>query len=358
MDNISETTNERVHELAAGRLLQAAKQGNVKAQIDIADMLCCGNGVLQDPTAAVYWYQTAADQGNAYAQFKLAWIYEGGHFGKVQNKMLAADLYTKASDQGFADAQFSLANCYWLGVGVAQNKTTASQFYAKAACLNHVAAMYLLGECYYRGIGVQKDKTAALTWFEKAAIQGHTASQYTLGQHYACKGAKQNLKKSVQFYQQAAEQGHAQAQISLALCYMEGRGISVNMDRATYWMKAAANLGEHHAQCIIGVWCVQGSIEVNKDPVEAVQWFTKAANEGFSVAQTALGMCFKMGYGTAVNPQASASWFHKAAVQGDVDAVREIVLCYTHGFGVEKDLEKATQLRALGQHKTTLSKSK
>jgi TPR repeat protein len=47
---------------------KAADQGYAGAQYDLGFMYVNGKGVLKDDKQAVYWYQKAADQGYAEAQ--------------------------------------------------------------------------------------------------------------------------------------------------------------------------------------------------------------------------------------------------------------------------------------------------
>jgi len=54
-----------------------------------------GKGVQQDDTEAVKWYLQAAEQGNAKAQFNLAVMYACGK-GVLQSGEAAADWYYKA----------------------------------------------------------------------------------------------------------------------------------------------------------------------------------------------------------------------------------------------------------------------
>ena len=56
----------------------AAEQGDAYAQIYLGFMYANGRGVPQDYKAAVKWYRLAAEQGNAEAQFYLGLMYQDG----------------------------------------------------------------------------------------------------------------------------------------------------------------------------------------------------------------------------------------------------------------------------------------
>ena len=66
-----------------------------------------GRGVKQDYIKAVEWYQRAAEQGYAAAQYHLGVMYDNGQ-GVKQDYIKAVEWYQKAAEQGHAEAQFNL----------------------------------------------------------------------------------------------------------------------------------------------------------------------------------------------------------------------------------------------------------
>ena len=81
-----------------------AKQGHVGAQINLAVMYDHGIGVSQDIERALRWYQSAAGQDSAVAQYNLGLFL-------LDRQMLTAqdegglDWLRKAAGQNYADAQ-------------------------------------------------------------------------------------------------------------------------------------------------------------------------------------------------------------------------------------------------------------
>ena len=67
-------------------------------------MYSYGEGVPQDYKKAIEWYQKAAEQGHADAQYNLGWIYEKGR-GVSADNYKALEWYEKAAVQGVAMAQ-------------------------------------------------------------------------------------------------------------------------------------------------------------------------------------------------------------------------------------------------------------
>ena len=64
-------------------------------------------------------YRTAAEQGNADAQFHLGWCLEHGQ-GIEKDESEAVRWYRKAAEQGHPDAQYLLGCCIEFGKDVIQ----------------------------------------------------------------------------------------------------------------------------------------------------------------------------------------------------------------------------------------------
>ena len=92
-------------------VVQAAEQGDAKAQNDLGLMYLEGRGVTQDETEAANWFRKAAEQGYVDAQHKLGWMYEWGQ-GVLEDRAEAATWYRKAAEQGDAVAQYKLGWMY------------------------------------------------------------------------------------------------------------------------------------------------------------------------------------------------------------------------------------------------------
>ena len=85
-------------------LTVAAKQGDPKAQTELAVKFEHAEGVPRDFQKANELYCQAAKQGYAEAQFKFGWVYANGR-GVARDDSLAAALMAMAAQQGHAHAQ-------------------------------------------------------------------------------------------------------------------------------------------------------------------------------------------------------------------------------------------------------------
>jgi TPR repeat protein len=61
---------------------------------------------------------------------------------------------------------------------------------------------------------------------------------------------------------------------------------------------------------------------VGKDYKKALEWFRKAADQGYAVAQCNLGFMYANGFGVEKNDEKALEWCRKAAEQEDPAAQR------------------------------------
>ena len=62
----------------------------------------------------------------------------------------------------------------------------------------------------------------------------------------------------------------------------------------------------------------------DKNYIEAIKYFQKAAEKGNANAQYNLGSCYEYGKGVSVDYTEAVKWYRKAAEQGDEDAKKAL----------------------------------
>jgi TPR repeat protein len=139
------------------------------------------NPGLQSPTVApsppppqpseLAKIQTAAEKGDAEAQFRLGTIFAEGR-RVTKDETQAANWYRKAADQGHAEAQFRLGSMFAEGQGVEKNLVQAIEWVRKAAEQGNIDAKYKLGLMLEIEQGTNIDGSDAFEWYQKAAAAG------------------------------------------------------------------------------------------------------------------------------------------------------------------------------------------
>ena len=120
---------------------------------------------------------------------------------------------------------------------------------------------------------------------------------------------------ALQFLLPLANEGDAVAQHHLGLMYEEGKGVRSDPVQARQWFERAAKVGYAEAQFRLGRLHADGK-GVTADGVQAARWYLLAAGQGHLDAQYSLGTMFKLGRGVPADPVQAYLWFDRAAEQG------------------------------------------
>ena len=119
---------------------------------------------------------TCAEQGNAYAQSNLGFIYRTG-IGVPNDDVEAARWFQSASEQGMPRALSYLGYMYMLGHGVPEDNAEGFRLWRSAAEQGYARAQFDLGMRYAQGYGVPEDVVLAYMWSNLAAAQGNLGGQ-------------------------------------------------------------------------------------------------------------------------------------------------------------------------------------
>ena len=63
---------------------------------------------------------------------------------------------------------------------------------------------------------------------------------------------------------------------------------------------------------------------VSKDDLKAAEWYLKAANQGYALAQNSLGLMYFEGRGVIQDKKQSRDWYSKACDNGDQRSCDEL----------------------------------
>ncbi len=243
-----------------------AIKSDAKSQYELAKLFEEGLCVAQSRISATYWYGNAATKdyadakarreailktleqsagnGNADAQYDLAWMYEHG-YGLELNYPKAFQWYEKAAQKGYIKAQYQLAELYTDDRRDEYDLTKAKDWYEAAAKQGDAKAQNKLSTIYYKGSGVAQDYGQARFWAEKSAAQGDSQGQVLLGWLYEKGyGVEQDYAKAKDWYEKSAMQGNPKAQDNLARMYAQGKGVPKDLKKAQYWSDKAMRQGD------------------------------------------------------------------------------------------------------------------
>lgn len=132
--------------------------------------------------------------------------------------------------------------------------------------------------------------------------------------------------------------GNADAQTELGMAYATGNGVDKNMVEARQWWEKAAASGNTSAQYALGLlYTKTGYDGVNQDYKTAASWFEKAAKNGDAWAQYSIGFLYENGHGFEKNDKLAGQWYLQSAELGNEYAQLNVGLKFYYGQGTEQN---------------------
>lgn len=209
------------------------------------------------------------DSGDMHYANSLGYAYEFG-IGTSLSIKEAMKYYEMSAKQNNAIGITNLADLY-----IQENKLKkAKPLLIKAAKKEYGYAQYLLAMNFFDLYS--ENNKEALFWLEKAANNDEPEALFQLGVYYS---EGNDLAKSIKYYQRAAELNHADAALELSYIYDEGAIVEQDDDKALFFLKKSAELGNQEA---IEELAAQALVSLdqngqgNMDAKEAEYWIKKA----------------------------------------------------------------------------------
>ena len=209
------------------------------------------------------------DSGDMHYANSLGYAYEFG-IGTSLSIKEAMKYYEMAAKQNNALGMTNLADLY-----IQEDKLKkAKPLLVKAAEKEHGYAQYLLAMNFFDLYS--ENNKEALFWLEKAANHDEPEALFQLGVYYS---EGNDLAKSIKYYQRAAELNHADAALELSYIYDEGSIVEQDEDKALFFLKKSAELGNQEAIEELAAQALASRAQNgqgNMDAKEAEYWIKKA----------------------------------------------------------------------------------
>lgn len=138
-------------------------------------------------------------------------------------------------------------------------------------------------------------------------------SNYSLGVEAYQQG---EFRRAFDAWSLGAYEGDVEAQYNLGVLYLEGHGVTRNLDQARDWFFKAAQKRHPEAQYNLGHMALSG-MGLKKDPDAALKWWQQAAEGGYAPAQFNYGRALYLGVGGHQDQQAGIALVRTAAAQDD-----------------------------------------
>jgi TPR repeat protein len=150
-----------------------------------------------------------------------------------------------------------------------------------------------------------------------------------------------DYERAYEILKPLADQGNSDAQVTLGLMYDYGHGVERDPARAIEWYTRAAEQGIPLIQHDLGVKYFQGQEGIPQDYLEAAKWWEQAANAGLSDSQFNLGLMYYRGLGLEQDYAKASELFLRAAEQDHANAQYSLAVMYAFAQGKERDYAEA-----------------
>ena len=307
---------------------RSAKQKNKFAQFSLANLYYYGSGVEKDLSQAFLWYQRASSQGQPYAAYSIAQMYRYGEYVTKDNdtaqryykQALSGFLKIESDDMANDDLFYKLGQMFKFGLGTDSDVTKAIEYFRRSAEMNNKNGLFEYGKALLIGEHIPQNTDSAVKLLEKAVkLKNSNAKRFLALEYISGEHLEQDIEKGIALLTECADSGDVIACYRLGKIYLQGEIMSQNLDKAEkylllaedseyaqyalaklylqeekYDIQKAVNYFEncadknHWASYQLGRIYLFGAEGFTKDKEQAIEWFTKSANDGNEYAQAML----------------------------------------------------------------------
>lgn len=307
---------------------RSAKQKNKFAQFSLANLYYYGSGIEKDLSQAFLWYQRSSSQGQPYAAYSIAQMYRYGEYVTKDNdtaqryykQALSGFLKIESDDMANDDLFYKLGQMFNLGLGTDSDVTKAIEYFRRSAEMNNKNGLFEYGKALLIGEHIPQDTDSALKILEKAVkLKNSNAKRFLALEYISGEHLEQDFEKGIALLTECADSGDVIACYRLGKIYLESEIMPQNLDKAEkylllaedneytqyalaklylqeekYDIQKAVNYFEksadknHWASYQLGRIYLFGAKDIERDKEQAIEWFTKSANDGNEYAQAIL----------------------------------------------------------------------
>lgn len=295
-------------------------------------------------------YEKVAQNGDAYAKWRLAYAYANGD-GTDLDYDKAKQLLEEAAKEGCEEAQCDLAcsKMYgWLGYeidveeGMKTLKTLASK--SKNA---YVLSRY--AKDIYHGWNFEEDEEKAERILNKIENKDNDLYLQLMGEIYENGGEKieRNIPKAIEYYTKSFEQGRKGSAENLGNIYKNGNDdIEKDIKKAIDWYNKGVE--GNSTSCMLQL----ARIYLSEDTLykdlhsesKAIDMIKKAAKHGDSDAYKWLGKLYQYGEYLPKDDNKAFKYYEKSYKLNSPNGAFFLGFAYIDGIGCEKNVERGIEV--------------
>lgn len=320
----------------------------------LGEMRLVGAGISRNLTEAERLFNSAAQVGNADAQYNLGIHYSNFYSATNprRSEALAVLHFYAASTAGHPGALMAMGYRHQHGYGVPKACTTAALNYIEVA--KKIANVYSTGmpqavELIRLNLH-QKDRKALsssqMNLFVQIAASGDTSVAAAVGKRYllGIDGLRQDYRKAQQYLRIAGDGNHAGALALLGYMYCLGLGVPKNLDIAYSYFVSSSVQKDSLGHNGLGFIYFHGTTVQARNMRLAFHHFNESAYGGSSDGMFNLASMYLTGTGVEQSFQKAVLWYTQALERGHTPAAYSLAVMHLNGVGTVRDCDIAVNL--------------
>lgn len=295
-------------------------------------------------------YQKAADEGNAYAKWRLSEAYANGD-GVDFDEQEALRLLKEAAEEGCEEAQCDLALAYmfdWYNIGLDEKKGKKMlDALVKKTTNDYVLCNYANILFFGRGV-YDEDKSKAVSILDKVKDKGDAKYLYIMACIYANGTDEIDVddNKFVEYVKKAYEKSPRVAAYSMALVYRDGLG-ETKRDLKKMEECLKKGIKANSVSCmneLASIYLSDDTAWNNYNPQKGIELYKKAAKHGSGDAYDNLAVLYYCGKELPKDDSMALELWKKATNLGSASGTYNLGYAYITGIGCLKDLKKGEEI--------------
>lgn len=342
---LAESDHDTAEQQRLQLLIQNAEQGHANSQYQLAQYYLA-DGAAQDLSLGIHYLFLAAQQDHLAANQDIAEAYANGKI-LPKDQQQALSFIKRCIHLGDQSGLYDYYAGVLLGtIDPDQRQRVFKHLLQQSKEHKDAQAKTLIGLAYFHGRYVQKNETMAFRyWSEAAQTQHSQALSLIAALYFESYLVAHEPEKAFELYQHAlqSDPDHGFSQMGVALCYLNGVGVTKDTTKATQMIQAIAQQEQLAAQSEADLIYIVGRFYgLPEYPLptreKAIQYLNQAVAKGSSKAAWYLYQAYSGFYPVfEVNEEQAKRYLHQAAQLGNAQAQTELGLMYLKGKKVEQD---------------------
>ncbi|KKC33953.1 tetratricopeptide repeat protein [Devosia psychrophila] len=355
---------------AALEYLNQADSHNPSVAYELGKIYLDGvGGTVVDRPRGIQYLMSAAGNGYVAAMVRLAsldltseesggksaqdWLNQAVGLNSVAALLIKADrTESEKNREELLNQAVAIGSCNakeLVSLAAALTKTgaygdTPSVLLAKALALDTDDAGTLLELADYIRDGVlqAQDDTQNLDLLHRAALGGEPEAMRQLAGHLLRgDGGSPDIAQARSWLTRALAAGDDGAVADLVGLLVKGGAEQADLETVIAEIRSVAGSDTAFATSLVSELLTEAARVDERYQSVAMEWVTKAANDGDASAMMLLSNAYALGLGVTRSMEESSRWLEAAAQAGNVDAFEKYAVVLELGLGVTQDSEQA-----------------